>query len=113
LPGEFRGANTCADLHVHPSGQFLYGSNRGADGLCVFSIEQSSGRLTYVGDELTQGKTPRNFAIDPTGTFLIAANQDSDSLVSFRIEAQTGRLTPTGRVCDTPTPVCIHFFRAQ
>jgi len=67
LPGGFEESNTCADIHVHPSGRFVYGSNRGHDSLAIFSIESSTGRLTAKGHMPTQGKTPRNFGIDPSG----------------------------------------------
>jgi 6-phosphogluconolactonase len=110
LPENFQGASTCADVLVEPSGQFLYGSNRGHDSLAIYRIDQSSGRLDCIGHESTRGKTPRNFAIDPAGKFLLAANQDSDTIVTFRIDPQTGKLHPTGQVTDVPTPVCVKII---
>ena len=110
LPESFKGASSCADIHIHPNGRFLYGSNRGDDSLVIYAIDETTGMLAYVGHASTQGKTPRNFAIDPTGTYLYAANQDSSTIVAFRIDAHSGRLTPTGSVIRTPTPVCIKFF---
>ena len=99
----------CADIQVHPSGRFLYGSNRGHDSIVIYAIDEQSGRLTYVGHQPTGGKTPRNFAIDPSGAFLLAANQDSDNIVTFRVDAHTGKLSPTGFVAQCPTPVCLKF----
>ncbi len=107
LPDGFRGESTCADVHVSPSGAFVYGSNRGHDSIVIYKIDQRTGGLTYVGHEPTQGKTPRNFGIDPTGRFLLAANQDSDTIVTFQIHPQTGKLHPTGQVTQVPTPVCV------
>ncbi len=98
-----------ADVQVHPSGRFLYGSNRGHDTIVVFAIDQASGRLTYVEHEATQGRTPRGFGIDPSGAFLLAANQRSDSVVVFRIDARTGGLTPTGQTIEVGSPVCVKF----
>ena len=109
LPPGFARANTTADIHVHPSGRFVYGSNRGHDSIAIFSVDAATGGLTALGHEPTMGATPRNFAIDPSGEFLLAANQDSDSVVSFRIDAESGTLTPTGEVADIPMPVCIRF----
>lgn len=109
LPAGFTGASTTAEVVVHPSGRFLYGSNRGHDSIAIFSIDPSSGRLTALGHEPTQGKTPRNFAIDPTGTFLLAANQNSDNVVTFRIDQSTGKLAATGNIAPIPTPVCLLF----
>lgn len=107
LPEGWQGANTCADVHVHPSGRFLYGSNRGHNSIAGYAIDESTGKLRLLGHESTQGKTPRNFAIDPSGTFLLAANQDSDTIVSFRVNPDTGALTPTGQTCRVFMPVCV------
>ena len=96
LPEGFRGQNATAEVQVHPSGKFLYGSNRGHDSIVAFAIDVQTGKLRLIGHEPTQGKTPRNFAIDPTGTYLLAANQDSNNVVVFRIDAQSGKLQPTG-----------------
>jgi 6-phosphogluconolactonase len=112
LPEGFQGNNSCADVHVHPSGKFLYGSNRGHDSIVAFTIDQRSGKLGYLAHESTQGKTPRNFGIDPTGAFLLAANQNSDTVVTFRIDQNTGKLKPSGQVTAVPTPVCLKFIPA-
>jgi len=109
LPSMFDGRSHCADVHVHPSGKFVYGSNRGHDSIAIFAIDQSTGLLSVVGHESTQGQVPRGFAIDPTGTFLLAANQNSDNVVVFRIDQEIGSLTPTGHSLDVPTPVCVKF----
>jgi 6-phosphogluconolactonase len=102
--------NTGAELVIHPSGRFLYGSNRGHDSLAIFSIDQETGRLTLVGDQASGGKTPRGFAIDPTGDWLVAANQDSANIVVFRIDRETGRLTPTGITAEVDKPVCVKIL---
>lgn len=98
-----------ADVQVHPSGKFLYGSNRGHDSIVVFAIDEKTGRLHYVENRSTEGRTPRAFGIDPSGTYLLAANQRSDSVVVFRIDRQTGRLTPTGHSIEVGSPVCVKF----
>lgn len=110
LPAGFSGTTHTAEVVAHPSGKFLYGSNRGHDSIAVFTVDAAKGTLTYVDAVPTQGKTPRNFVIDPSGQFLLAENQDSDSVVTFRIDQQTGRLTPTGDKLDTPMPVCLRFL---
>ncbi|MBI2191323.1 MAG: lactonase family protein [Planctomycetes bacterium] len=110
LPADFSATSHCADIHVAPSGRFVYGSNRGHDSIAVFAIDPATGRLNSLGQESTRGKTPRNFGIDPTGTFLLAANQDTNSIVTFRIDAETGRLAATGSAAEVPTPVCVQFL---
>jgi 6-phosphogluconolactonase len=109
LPPSFTGLKSGAEIFVHPSGKFLYASNREHNSIAVFRIDASSGALTAEGQVPTQGKTPRNFAIDPTGAFLLAANQDSGSIVVFRIDQTTGALTPTGDDLKVPAPVCLVF----
>jgi 6-phosphogluconolactonase len=106
-------AYSTAEVQVHPSGKFLYGSNRGHDSIAVFAIDQKTGKLTRVENEPTQGKTPRNFGIDPTGAYLLAANQNSDSIVVFRIDPSTGALTPTGQSVAAPSPVCVKFVAIE
>ncbi len=112
LAGNFQGNNWTAEVQVHPSGKFLYGSNRGHDSIVIFGVE-ADGKLSLVGHQLTQGKFPRHFGIDPTGSYLLAANQDTDNIVLFRIDPQTGRLHPTGQVVDVPTPVCVKMTPKQ
>jgi len=108
LPDGFTGENTTAEIAVHPTGRFLYGSNRGHDSIAIFRIA-SDHRLTRIGLHGTHGKTPRHFALDPTGAFLIAANQDSDSLVVFRIDSGTGLLVDTIARARVPSPACVRF----
>ena len=100
-----------AEVQVHPSGKFLYASNRGHDSIAVFAIDQNTGRLTYVENEPTQGSTPRGFGIDPDGGYLLAGNQKSDSVVVFRIDPQSGKLAPTGNKIEVGAPVCVKFVR--
>jgi 6-phosphogluconolactonase len=102
-----------AEVAVHPSGKFLYGSNRGHDSIVVYAIDAATGRLTLVQHEPTQGRTPRHFAIDPTGAWLLAENQGSDSVVVFGIDAKTGRLEPTGQRLEVPSPVCAVFVKSK
>ena len=109
LPADFTGTNSTAEVQVHPSGKFLYGSNRGHDSLAIFAIDAKTGRLTPVGHQPTGGEIPRNFGIDPTGQYILAANQKSDNVVVFRVDPATGRLTPTGRRITVPTPICVKF----
>jgi 6-phosphogluconolactonase len=106
---ELKPAYSTAEVEVHPSGKFLYGSNRGHNTIVVYAIDPGTGRLTLIEHQSTQGKTPRNFGIDPSGSFLLAANQDSHTVVVFRIDAKTGRLTPTGTTAEVGAPVCVKF----
>ncbi len=111
---DYSGRKEAAEIAVHPSGKFLYASNRaGIDTISAFSIDPVKGTLQLKDEYPTMGKTPRNFAIDPTGKFLLAANQESNNIVIFRIDATTGALRPTGEVTEVPAPVCVTFVPAR
>jgi 6-phosphogluconolactonase len=110
LPDDFdKSKNSTAEIAVHPSGKFVYVSNRGHDSVAIFKVDPKTGKLTAAGHESTGGKTPRNFGIEPGGRFLLAANQNSGTVVVFRIDAETGDLTPTGATAAVPSPVCVTF----
>jgi 6-phosphogluconolactonase len=112
LPAGFSGPrNDAAEIEIHPSGKFLYASNRGHDSFAVYSINQKDGTLTQVEIVPTGGKEPRHFAIDPTGHFLLAENQNTNNIIEFRIDQATGKLTPTGETLATPSPICVSFHR--
>jgi 6-phosphogluconolactonase len=110
LPEDFEGENYCADIHIHPDGKFLYGSNRGHNSIACYSIDRSTGELIMIDCTSTRGEWPRNFAIDPSGQYLLAANQRSNNIFTFYINKETGDLTPTGFSIEINQPVCIKFL---
>lgn len=110
LPEDFSGENTCADIHLHPNGRFVYGSNRGHNSIVVHRVDPETGEMDYVGHVGSGGKRPRNFGIDPTGRYMLVANQDSDNIVTFQINPETGLPEETGNIIEVPTPVCILFM---
>ncbi len=109
VPQNFSGTNYPSEVAVHPSGKFLYGSNRGHDSIVVYNVDESNGQLSVVEYEPTGGKFPRHFEIDPSGKYIYAANQNSDNIVAFQIDKRTGVLTPTGHVLPIEQPQCIKF----
>jgi 6-phosphogluconolactonase len=114
LPADFNGIIGSADIHVSPDGKFLYCSNRGeSNSIGIFKIDVQSGLLTWLGDQSTLGKTPRNFNFDPTGNFLLVANQNSDEIVIFKRNKETGMLTDTGKKINVPNPVCIKWISTK
>ncbi|MEX2580395.1 MAG: lactonase family protein [Verrucomicrobiales bacterium] len=109
LPEGTEKAGSTAEVVSHPSGKFLYGSNRGHDTIVVYSIDPDSGRLTRIENEPIQGETPRNFAVHPGGEWLLAAGQNSDSIAVFAIDGESGELEFSGQRIDVPSPVCVRF----
>jgi 6-phosphogluconolactonase len=113
LPNSFTGHSEAAEITVHPSGKFLYASNRGHDSIAVFAIDANKGTVTPIEYVLTKGQSPRHFAIAPGGSLLFAENEKSDNIFLFRINQQTGKLTPTGQSLDISQPVCVKFVPVE
>lgn len=111
LPAEFRGSNIAAEVQVHPSGHFVYGSNRGNDSIAVFAVDAKTGRLTFVDRQSTLGRTPRHFTFHPSGQWLLVENQDSNNIVVFRVDPATGRLKTSEGQVEVGAPVCLVFAR--
>jgi 6-phosphogluconolactonase len=113
LPEGWTGRKWSAQVVVHPSGKFVYGSNRGSGGnsddIAIFAIDQEAGRLSLAGHAATLGQVARNFNIDPSGRWLICVNQDSDNAVVFSIDQESGALTPTGQQVAVVNAVCTQF----
>ncbi len=109
LPTGYTAESYCADIQLHPNGQFLYGSNRGHDSIVMYKIDAATGKLIFIGTASTRGTYPRNFRIDDKGQFLYVANQNSRNITSYTIDATTGQLNFTGFDFKIGTPVCIEF----
>ncbi len=84
--------NTCADVHVHPNGKFLYGSNRGHDSIVIYALDDA-GLPRLLAYEATRGAWPRAFMIDPRGEVLVVGNRHTDNAAIFSIDAESGALT--------------------
>ena len=110
LPADFTGPKSCAEIAVHPSGRWLYVSNRGHNSVVQFTIDPASGALKYEAAQDTGGRTPRHFAILPSARHLVIANQESDTLRLCRIDDATGHLQPVGEMIPVAAPVCVAFL---
>lgn len=110
LPEGTDPVGSTAEVVAHPSGKFLYGSNRGHDTIVVYAIDGATGQLTWVENEPIRGKTPRNFVVSPDGKWLLAAGQQSDSVTVFAIDARTGELEFADSQIKISSPVCIRFL---
>lgn len=109
LPAGWTGNSTTAEIAVHPSGRYLYASNRGHDSLAIFAIDAARGTLRLLGHQPTGGKTPRHFAVDAPGRLVAMENQNSDTIVLARLDPATGLLAPSPHVASVPSPVCAVF----
>ena len=111
IPEDYKEVNYCADIHIDPSGEFLYGSNRGHNSLAIFKIGQDNGKLEATGFQSTSGEWPRNFLIDPKGEFVFVANQNSDNIVIFKRNSKSGELSKVEKEIIVPKPVCLKILQ--
>lgn len=117
VPDPFVGTKSTAEILIHPSGKFLYNSNRGqpdsttpeGDAIVGFAIDPETGLLTLIGHTTEGIAVPWSFAFDATGQYLYAANYDGDSIVQFVIDQGTGELTVTGETTTVPKPFVIQM----
>ena len=109
LPAGASVRKSTAECLVHPSGRFVYVSNRGHDSIAIYSVEKEAGRLNAVAVTHTEGREPRNFFITPDGKWLFAENQNSDSVVVFRVSQKNGMITATDSRITVGKPVCIRI----
>jgi len=111
LPEGYTGGSAGADLVMHPTGKFLYGSNRTIDNIVSFQIDEATGSLTLAGHAPTGGESTRSLAISRDGQWLLAANQATDNLRTYAIDAATGRLEFTGYEQSVTRPACVKSIR--
>ena len=109
VPDSVQGRGTCAEVEVHPTGRFVYVSNRGDNSIAVMRIDQSSGAPSLVEVFPLGGTGPRSFNIDPTGGHLVAMLQRSHSIVPLRIDTESGKLMRAGDNIQLSAPVCVKF----
>jgi 6-phosphogluconolactonase len=107
-------AMTGAEIRIHPSGRFVYASNRdltnrGRDSISVFTrFEDGFERLETVPAEVW---IPRNFNIDASGKWLIVGGQQSNNLALFKVNPETGHIKYTGTTLPFEgSPICIEFL---
>jgi 6-phosphogluconolactonase len=110
LPDGWSGQNTTAEIQVHPSGKFVYASNRGHDSIAVFARDTDTGKLTSVQIAPCGGKNPRHFTIAPDGKWLLCAHQDSNTVASLPLDPATGKLSEPKATTSCPNPICILFL---
>lgn len=102
--------NSAAEILVHPSGRFVYSSNRGHDTVTVYRADPATGALEVIQVQPVRGAFPRNINLDPTARWLLAAGADSNTVAVHALDPETGRLTyQLGGVINVPSPICILF----
>jgi 6-phosphogluconolactonase len=104
--------NSAAEVLVHPSGRFVYSSNRGHDSVTVFRADAATGGLEVAQVQPVRGAVPRNINLTPGGDWLLAAGADSNTVSVHRVNPDTGELTyQTKGIINVPAPICILFVK--
>jgi 6-phosphogluconolactonase len=106
LPGGYSGRNTCSQIHLTPSGRFLFVANRGHNSIAGFAVDAASGQLTPAGHVATEA-VPSAFGLDPDGRFVVAAGSASGRLASYRVDPETGGLTPLATYAAGARPMAV------
>lgn len=113
VPESYRERMTCAEVEVHPSGQFVYVSNRGHNSIAAMKIDQTTGAPSLIEAFALEGSNPRSFNIDPSGRYLYAMLQRVNAIVPLRIDRRTGKLSRLAGNISLPAPVCLKFVEAR
>lgn len=101
---------SAAEILVHPSGQFVYTSNRGNDSVSCFRITEDKEGLELIGVEPARCAWPRNMNMDPSGNWILVAGEHSHNITVFKIKPDSGELVhQTKRSITIPQPMCILF----
>ncbi|MFF2851061.1 lactonase family protein [Streptomyces sp. NPDC058001] len=108
-PADHTGGQSGAEIAVHPSGPFLYGSNRGSGTIAAYRITGPAGRLSPLGFATEGVNGPTNFAVDPSGRWLYVNSTQGNSVVQFAVDPRNGELKPTGNATPVPAPGVIAF----
>ena len=111
LPEGFSGDNTCAQIHLHPTGRTLYVTNRGHESIAIYAVDTQSGRLELSGWQSTEA-VPRVFNVDPEGRFLLAAGQGTGVVSTYSIDPRNGMLSPLNSIEVGNRPMWV-LFRQQ
>lgn len=112
LPDDSQGENYTAEIALHPSGRFLYASNRGDDSIVVLAVDPSTGALTRTAVVPVGGRKPRHFVIAPSGRWMLVAHQTSGTIAVLSLNPETGRPQPAGDLVNIASPVSLLFLPA-
>ena len=106
LPDGFTARNTCSQIHLTPSGRFLYVANRGHNSIAGFAVDPATGRLSAIGQVPTE-PVPSAFGLDPAGRFVFAAGSASGRLAAYRIDPESGALNPLATYAAGQRPMAV------
>jgi 6-phosphogluconolactonase len=77
------GTSEPTEVTVDPTGRYVYvanGGSFGTGGATAYSIDASTGKLTFLGTELPGGSAPWAITTDVTGSYVYMTSNDSTNL---------------------------------
>jgi 6-phosphogluconolactonase len=85
-------------LAIHPSGKYLYSAGeisnfmgKKAGAVSAFAIDKSTGKLTLLNQQSSQGAGPCHVSVDSTGKCVLVANYGGGSVASLPVQ-EDGKL---------------------
>lgn len=95
------------EIDIHPSGKYVYVTNRGHDSVVVFAVNDTDGTLSPIQYAPCGGLYPRHLTFDSVGRTAFVSNQNGDGGVQlFHIDLESGRMTPQQKL-KVPKAVCV------
>jgi 6-phosphogluconolactonase len=101
--------NYPGEITTSADGRFVYVSNRGADTVGVFTVEDDGATLAPLAAPPCGGDWPRNLALTPEGTWLYVANQNSGTITWLPVDPATGVPGPVAGHLSVPGAAQIVF----
>jgi len=110
LPSGFSGINHPADVTMHPTGNFVYVTNRGAGTLAGYRIDPETGLLEPTGHTDLGSPACWSLRFDPTGRWALAAALIADEVIVYAVDPESGRLEANGQDIRIILPTCLRWI---
>jgi 6-phosphogluconolactonase len=104
--------NNPSFLAIDPHGRYLFNGNeignyegRQSGSVTAFAIDASTGNLTEINRQPTEGRNPAHVSVDPTGRYVFAANYSGTTTMTNQLA-----VIPIGAngALQTPTHIVTH-----
>jgi 6-phosphogluconolactonase len=94
-------------LALSQDGEHLYTVHGDLSEISAFTVDKTSGKLTFLNRQSTEGKNPVHLAIDPSGRYVVVSNHIGASLAVLPIAAD-GSLEPLTQLVHLDGPIGPH-----
>ena len=94
-------------LALSENGERLYTVHGDLSDISAFAVDKTSGKITFINKQSTQGSNPVHLALDPTGRYIVVSNHIGSSLAVLPI-AEDGSLAPLTQLLKVEGPLGPH-----